>query len=59
MSIKNWEVHDSDFSITLEDDGTANGIYKDGVIELDVTGDGTVIMVFAQENADPTIFTNQ
>ena len=59
MSIKNWEVHDSDFSITLEDDGTAHGSYKDGVIELDVTGDGTVIMVFAQENADPTIFTNQ
>ncbi len=52
MDISSWDVADGSVSIVMADGGSASGPIHDGIIELDIMGDGSVIMYFAQEGAD-------
>ena len=52
MDITKWERKDDTVSITMTDGGTANAVIHDGILELDINGDASMIMLFAQEGAD-------
>ena len=52
MDIAVWTAEGERISITMADGGTADGKLLNGVIELDLYGDGSMILYFAQEGAD-------
>ena len=52
MGITNWSVSGTDFEITLDDGGKAKGTLHDGIVEIDLYGDGSMIICYAQEGAD-------
>ena len=52
VDITKWELNDDVASITLADGGQANAKTHDGILELDLYGDSSMVLYYAQENAD-------
>lgn len=52
MDITKWELKDGKVSITLADGGVADALAHDGILELDIYGDDSMVMYFAQDGAD-------
>ena len=52
IDITKWELTNDTVSITLSDGGQANAKVHDGILDLDLHGDGSMILYYAQENAD-------
>ena len=50
--VVSWTESNGNFTIELDDGGVANGSWKDGIIELDLVGDGSVYILLCQEGAD-------
>ena len=51
-TIPEWTLNDDKISITVADGSSTDGIVRNGVIELDIYGDGSLILCYAQEGAD-------
>ncbi len=51
-SISKWEAKDGEVTITMSDDSSAKGKIGNGIIELDILGDGSMLMFYAQKDAD-------
>ncbi len=52
MDITEWTADGGTFSITMADGSSAGGSLHNGVIELDIYGNGYMILCYAQEGAD-------
>ena len=52
MAISSWTVEDGKVTITMEDESSAGGDIRGGIIELDIMGTGTMYLIYAQEAAD-------
>lgn len=50
--VTKWELKDGVISITMADGGQANAKYHDGILELDIYGDGSMLLYYGQEGAD-------
>ena len=58
MDITKWELNGDVISIVMLDGGTADAKVHDGILELDVNGDGGMIIYYAQEGADISNYVN-
>ena len=54
--ITKWELNEDAVSITMADGDQGNGKIKDGIFQLDLYGDGNMVLYFAQEGADISRF---
>lgn len=52
MDITEWTTDENKIVITMADGSQAPAKVHDGVLELDLYGNGSMILYFAQENAD-------
>ena len=52
IGVKKWTLSGSDLEITLDDDSMAGGTLQNGILELDLYGDGSMYLYYAQEGAD-------
>lgn len=52
VDITKWELNEDVASITLADGGQANAKTHDGILELDLYGDSSMVLYYAQDNAD-------
>ena len=52
MDITQWTTDENKIIITMADGSQAPAKVHDGVLELDLYGNGSMILYFAQENAD-------
>lgn len=52
MDITEWKLDEDIISLTLSDGGQADAKLHDGILELDIYGDGSMILYYAQEGAD-------
>ena len=52
MGITTWSLDNESFSLTMEDGSSAAGSLRNGIIELDLYGDGSMLLFYAQEQAD-------
>lgn len=50
--ITNWQIGEDTITITMYDGSVANGVIHKGIIDLDLYGDGSMILHFAQSDAD-------
>lgn len=56
MDISAWTADGENFTLTMADGGSATGKLHDGVIELDLYGNGSMIFFYAQEGADTSAY---
>ena len=56
MDISTWTVDGENFAITMADGGSATGKIHNGVIELDLYGNGSMIICYAKEGADTSAY---
>lgn len=52
IDITKWELNGDTVSITLSDGGQADAKVHDGILELDLYGDGSMVLDYAQDGAD-------
>ena len=57
MAIASWKTQRGRISITMEDESSAMGKIHDGIIELDIMGDGTYMMYLAADGADTSSYS--
>ena len=56
IDITKWELNGDTVSITLSDGGQADVKVHDGILELDLYGDGSMVLDYAQDGADLSVF---
>ena len=56
MDISQWTLEGETFSIILADGGTAGGILHNGILELDLYGNGEMILYYALPDADRSAY---
>jgi len=52
VAITKWELNGDTVSLTTEDGGEADAKYHDGILDLDLNGNGSMILYYSQEGAD-------
>ena len=52
VDITKWEMNEDTVSLTLADGGEADAKYHDGILDLDLYGDGSMVLYYGQEGAD-------
>ena len=52
IDITKWVLNGDTVSITLSDGGQADAKVHDGILELDLYGDGSMVLDYAQDGAD-------
>lgn len=52
MDITTWTSNEDIVSITMADGGQANSKFHDGIMELDIYGDASMVMYYSQDGAD-------
>ncbi len=57
MAIASWTLDGSKCTITLEDESSADATVEDGVLILDLYGDESMVLYYAQEEADISMFS--
>lgn len=57
IAITSWTIADSIIAIHTADGGSANGEMKEGIIELDVNGDGSYLICYALPETDLSEYT--
>ena len=57
MAIVSWTLDGSKCTITLEDESSADATVEDGVLILDLYGDESMVLYYAQEEADISMFS--
>lgn len=50
--ITNWQIGEDTITITMYDGGVASGVIHKGIIDLDLYGDASMILHYAQRDAD-------
>ena len=56
MAVTRWTVEEETFSLEMADGGVAGGVYRDGVIQLDLYGNGEMILYYAAPGADTSAY---
>ncbi len=56
MDITSWTMEGTTVTLTLADESTADGVLQNGIIELDIYGTGTMLVYYAQEEADTSFY---
>lgn len=56
MDVSSWVLDGEDLSITVSDGGSAGGTLRDGVLILDIEGNGESLLYYAQEGVDLSSF---
>ena len=57
MDIASWTLDGSECTITMEDESSAGATVEDGILILDLYGDESMILYYAQEEADISMFS--
>jgi hypothetical protein len=57
MAIASWTLDGSKCTITMEDESSADATVEDGVLILDLYGDESMVLYYAQEEADISMFS--
>ena len=57
MDIASWTLDGSKCTITMEDESSADATVEDGVLILDLYGDESMVLYYAQEEADISMFS--
>ena len=57
MDIASWTLDGSACTITMEDESSAVATVEDGILILDLYGDESMILYYAQEEADISMFS--
>ena len=57
MAIASWTLDGSKCTITMEDESSADATVEDGILILDLYGDESMVLYYAQEEADISMFT--
>lgn len=57
MGIASWALDGSKCTITLENESSADATVEDGVLILDLYGDESMVLYYAQEEADISMFS--
>ena len=57
MGIESWAAEDGALTIVLTDGSTAQAAIRNGIIELDIWGNGEMILVYAREDADTSAYS--
>ena len=50
--ISQWVLDGDTVSLTMSDGGQADAKLHDGILDLDLYGDGSMVLYFAQDGAD-------
>lgn len=56
MAITRWTLEGENFSLEMADGGVAGGVWHDGVILLDLYGDGQIVLYYAAPGADTSAY---
>lgn len=56
MEVSSWVLDGEDLSITVSDGSSAGGTLRDGVLILDIEGNGESLLYYAQEGVDLSSF---
>ncbi len=56
MAIASWTLDGSKCTITMEDESSADATVEDGILVLDLYGDESMVLFYAQEEADISMF---
>lgn len=56
MDVASWTAEAGALTIVLADDSSAEAAIHGGVIELDIWGDGSMLLVYAREGADTSAY---
>jgi len=57
MGIASWTLDGSKCTITMDDESAADATVEDGVLILDLYGDESMVLYYAQEEADISMFS--
>jgi len=57
MDIASWTLDGSKCTITMEDESSTDATVEDGVLILDLYGDESMVLYYAQEDADISMFS--
>ena len=57
MDITKWTLEGEAFSLEMADGSTASGILRNGALELDLYGDGSLLLYYAAPGADLSGYT--
>ena len=57
MAIASWTLDGSKCTITMEDESSADATVEDGILILDLYGDESMVLYYAQEEADISMFS--
>ena len=52
MDISQWVLDGDTVSLTMSDGGQADAKLHDGILDLDLYGDGSMVLYYAQDGAD-------
>lgn len=52
MDISQWVLDGDTISLTMSDGGQADAKLHDGILDLDLYGDGSMVLYYAQDGAD-------
>lgn len=52
MDIASWELNDGIVSLAMADESSMKAVAKNGILEMDIYDDGSMVLYYAQENAD-------
>lgn len=56
MNIASWTEEDGAVTLTLEDESYAEAVAENGILILDILGDGSMLLYYAQEGADTSAY---
>lgn len=57
MPITSWTIDGSKCTITMEDESSADATVEDGILIMDLYGDESMVLYYAQEGADISMFS--
>ncbi len=57
MDIASWTLDGSECTITMEDESSASAAVEDGILILDLYGDESMVLYYAQQEADISMFS--